>query len=179
MSDKPLEIDFSIDRFRKGDRDEFRWIYNKYYDALYIFVYRIVKKETEAEDILSDSFIKLWRLRERFDSLDKIRNSLYLICKNASIDHLRHVQKELKALNWLEKPENDIENRNEKITAEVLAELAKKIELLPDKCQKIVKLIYYNNLSTAEVAIQMGISNQNVLNQKARAIQILRSSIQK
>ncbi len=67
--------------------------------------------------------------------------------------------------------------KNEMIDAEVFVELNHKIENLPEKCRKIFKLIYFNNLSTSEVAEEMGISNQNVLNQKARAIHILRSGL--
>ena len=64
---------------------------------------------------------------------------------------------------------------NSMIQAEVLGEISHRIEELPNKCRQIFKLIFYNNLSTAEVSSKLGISNQNVLNQKAKAIQILRS----
>lgn len=59
----------------------------------------------------------------------------------------------------------------------MLGVLSKKIESLPDKCRKIFELIYINNLNSAEVAAVLGISKRNVLNQKARAIHIVRASI--
>ena len=178
MSGKTFTPDFSIDRFREGDRNEFKRVYDSSYDELYIFAYNLVRKETEAQDITSETFIKLWRLRGNFESLNNIRAFLYVTCRNACIDYLRFLQKQRtvhKEIQYLE--EMGADEKNELINAKVLGELSKKIESLPGKCRKIFELIYLNNLSTSEVAAQMGVSNQNVLNQKARAINILRSSL--
>ncbi|MBN9382782.1 MAG: RNA polymerase sigma-70 factor [Chitinophagaceae bacterium] len=178
MSGKTFTPDISIDRFREGDRDEFKRVYDSCYEELYIFAYNLVRKETEAQDITSETFIKLWRLRGNFESLSNIRAFLFVTCRNACIDYLRFLQKQRtvhKEIQYLEEMEAD--EKNEMINAKVLGALSKKIESLPDKCRRIFELIYINNLSTSEVAAQMGVSNQNVLNQKARAISILRSSL--
>jgi len=178
MIGKTLTLDFSIDRFRKGDREEFKRVYNSCYDGLYTFAYNLVRKETEAQDITTETFIKLWRLKENFESLNNIRAFLYVTCRNASFDYLRFLQRQRmvnKEILYLEEVDGDI--KNEMISAQGLSELSQKIKSLPGKCRRIFELIYFNNLSTAEVAARMGISNRNVLNQKARAIHILRSSL--
>jgi len=180
MSGKTLTPDsFSIERFREGDRHEFKRVYESCYDALYVFAYNLIRKEAEAQDITTETFIKLWRLRANFESLNNIRAFLYVTSRNACIDHLRFLQKQRtahKELSYFE--ELEVGAKNEMITAEVLSSLSIKIKALPQKCREIFELIYIKNLSTAEVAAQMGVSNQNVLNQKARAINILRSSLQ-
>lgn len=178
MSGKTFTPDFSIERFRGGDRDEFKRVYDSCYEELYIFSYNLVRKEAEAQDITTETFIKLWRLHANFENLSNIRAFLFVTCRNASIDYLRFLQRQKtahKEIQYLE--DMGIDEKNEMINAQVLGALSKKIESLPDKCRKIFQLIYVNNLSTAEVAAQMGVSNQNVLNQKARAISILRSSL--
>lgn len=178
MSVKISINDFSIDRFRRGSRVDFKCVYETYYDALYTFAYNLVRNEAEAQDMTTETFIKLWRLHENFESLNNIKAFLYVTNRNACLDSLRFLQKQRsvhKEVLYLIGQEGDI--KNEMIDAEVFSELNQKIEGLPEKCRKIFKLIYYNNLSTAEVAEEMGISNQNVLNQKARAIHILRSGL--
>ena len=178
MSGKTLTLDLSIDRFRAGDREEFKRVYDSCYDGLYIFAYNMVRKETEAQDITTETFIKLWRLRANFESLNNIRAFLYVTSRNACIDYLRFLQKQRSAhKEILYMEEMSGEMRNEMINAEVLGALAQQIKSLPGKCRKIFELIYVNNLTTAEVAAKMGVSNQNVLNQKARAIHLLRSSL--
>lgn len=178
MSGKTLTQDFCIARFRTGDREEFKYVYDTCYDALYLFAYNLVRKETEAQDITTETFIKLWRLHGNFESLNNIRAFLYVTSRNACIDYLRFLQKQRtvhKEISYLEEFSGEL--KNEMISAEVLSVLSQKIKSLPGKCRKIFELIYINNLTTGEVAAKMGVSNQNVLNQKARAIQLLRSSM--
>ncbi|MES1161104.1 MAG: sigma-70 family RNA polymerase sigma factor, partial [Bacteroidota bacterium] len=93
-------------------------------------------------------------------------------------DFLRHLKVERKThgrIRYSQKIEELLPN--EIIDAEVFIVLARLIEQLPGKCRKIFELIYYNNMTTSEIAQEMGITNQNVLNQKARAIHILRSGL--
>jgi RNA polymerase sigma-70 factor (family 1) len=177
MSGKTLTPDFCIQRFQQGDRREFQRVYESCYDALYIFAYNLIRKEAEAQDITTETFIKLWRLKENFESLSNIRAFLYVTSRNACIDHLRLLQKQRSAHQEILYLEREGDMKNEMITAEALSVLSLKIKALPRKCREIVELIYVNNLSTAEVAAQMGISNQNVLKQKARAISIIRSAL--
>lgn len=178
MSVKSSISDFSIDRFRDGNREDFKCMYELYYDALYTFAYNLIRDEAEAQDITTETFLKLWRLHPNFESQNNIKAFLYVTTRNACLDSLRFLQKQRsvhKEVLYLIGQDKDI--KNEMIDAEVFTELTRKIESLPDKCRKIFKLIYFNNLTTAEVAEEMGISNQNVLNQKARAISILRSGL--
>lgn len=179
MSVKSSIANFSIDRFRKGSREDFKWVYELYYDSLYTFAYNLIRKEAEAQDITTETFVKLWRLHGNFESQNNIKAFLYVTTRNACLDSLRFLQKQRsvhkEVLYLIGQEGRDI--KNEMIDAEVFTELTRKIESLPDKCRKIFKLIYFNNLSTSEVAEEMGISNQNVLNQKARAIHILRSGL--
>jgi len=178
MSVKMSIENFSIDRFRAGSLEDFQCVYELYYDTMFAFAYNLIRNEAEAQDMTTETFIKLWRLHANFESLNNIKAFLYVTNRNACLDTLRFLQKQRlvhKEVGYLVGQEGEI--KNEMIDAEVFSELNQKIEGLPDKCRKIFKLIYYNNLSTAEVAEEMGISNQNVLNQKARAIQILRSGL--
>jgi RNA polymerase sigma-70 factor (ECF subfamily) len=179
MSVKISIEDFSIDRFRQGSRVDFRCVYESYYDAMYTFAYNLIRNEAEAQDITTDTFVKLWRLHANFESINNIKAFLYVTNRNACLDALRFLQKQRtvhkEVLYLIGQEGGDI--KNEMIDAEVFSELNQKIESLPDKCRKIFKLIYFNNLSTSEVAEEMGISNQNVLNQKARAIHLLRSGL--
>lgn len=177
MSGKNFTQDFSIELFRTGDRVQFKIAYELLYEPIYIFVYNLVKDEHEAQDITTDTFVKLWRLHASFESFSNIKAFLYVTSRNACLDYFRKLQRDRSAqkeIMYLLRDGSDVKNE-EVIEATVFSELARQIESLPGKCRKIFELIYFNNLSTAEVAEQMGISNQNVLNQKAKAINILRS----
>ncbi|HEX9513629.1 MAG TPA: RNA polymerase sigma-70 factor [Puia sp.] len=178
MEQKSPQHTFSITGFREGSEQDFKHTYELYYDTIYTFAYNLIGKEDEAQDITTDTFVKLWRLHANFESLRNIQAFLYVTNRNACLDYLRHLKFERKTHKKIRYSQKVVELMpNEMIDVEVFIELDRQIEQLPNKCRKIFKLIYHNNLSTSEVAQEMGISNQNVLNQKARAIHILRAGL--
>ena len=170
--------DFTIDRFRAGDLEEFNYVFNLFYKTINIFIFSLIKTEPEAQDLTTEGFIKLWKLRDNFQSLENIKAFLYATARNASIDFLRHMQcrrnaqKEILHLIGQEEMK-----KNEIIQAEVFNELSRQIDRLPNKCQEIFKMLYFRQLNTTEVANLLNISRQTVLNQKAIAIKILRTSL--
>ena len=170
--------EFSIELFREGNRHVFKHVYDLFYETIYTFVYNLVRNEEEAQDITTDSFVKLWRLRDRFESLNNIKAFLYVTSRNASLDHFRRLQRQRsvqKEINYL----FDTEARlgHEVISAEVISELYTRIEQLPGACRRIVKMILFENLNTSEIAQKLGISNQTVLNQKAKAVSKLSKTL--
>ena len=178
MSDSSSTNNFSIELFREGDRNEFKQVYDLFYETIYTFVYNLVRNEEEGQDITTDTFIKLWRLRDRFENLNNIKAFLYVTSRNACLDHFRKVQRERsvqKEIQYL----LDMEMRanHEVIGAEVISELYSRIEKLPGTCRRIVKMILFENLNTSEIAQKLGISNQTVLNQKAKAVSRLSKAL--
>jgi RNA polymerase sigma-70 factor (family 1) len=180
MAERIDDSSFSIDLFREGNQHQFRYVFDLLYDRMYLFANNLVKTEHEAIDITSESFIKLWKLHENFESLENIKAFLYVTTRNACLDYFRFLHKQRtaqKEILYLLDKEHRVDN--EQIEAEVIGLLSKFIDDLPQKCREIFKLIYYHNLRTSEVAEQLAITQRNVLNQKARAIQILRSAMVK
>jgi len=178
MSGKTSVHDFSIERFREGNLRDFQCVYELYYETIYTFAYNLVRKSEEAQDITTETFVKLWRLQANFENLNNIKAFLYITSRNACFDHFRKLQRQRsgqKEILYLLRSENEVEN--EMIDAEVFGELSRQIEDLPFSCRRVFELIYFNNLTTSEIAEKMGISAQNVLNQKAKAIRILRSGL--
>src|SRR5258708_13247250 len=112
----------------------------------------MVKNKAQAEDIAADTFTKLWRLHENFESLNNIKAFLYTTCRNGCIDYFRHLKAEREAhagILHLLKIEELIPG--EMIDAEVFTELTRLIERLPKHRRKISNLIYNNNLSNPKL----------------------------
>jgi len=169
--------DFSIDLFCRAHRNEFKRVYEQYHTPLYRFADKLLRNE-EAEDIVTNTFVKLWYDRNKFKTLQNIKAYLYVVTRNACIDYLRLLQRQreiVKDILYLQASEEN--QYNENISPELLSKIHQRIEALPKKCRKIFELIYFENLTTAQVAARLRISNQTVLNQKARAIHFLRLSL--
>jgi RNA polymerase sigma factor (sigma-70 family) len=80
----------SIELLKAKDKKAFEELYDKYSGALFSIILRIVNNTPVAEDVLQDSFLKIWRNIENFDSSKStIFTWMLNICKNTAIDTLR------------------------------------------------------------------------------------------
>ena len=61
---------------------------NLYADGVYRFIYKNIKHEDDAKDIVQTAFEKLWRNREQVEN-EKVKSDLFTVAYNQMIDHLR------------------------------------------------------------------------------------------
>jgi RNA polymerase sigma-70 factor (ECF subfamily) len=67
-------------------------LYENYGDTLYGVAYKVVKDEELAQDVLQESFIKIWKKADSYDaSKAKLFTWLFRITRNTAIDKLRSV----------------------------------------------------------------------------------------
>jgi RNA polymerase sigma-70 factor (family 1) len=181
MSEKETDIIDFIDQFQKGEESAFNLVFNQFYNAIYFFTCRIVSTQQEARDITSDTFMKVWMLRENFKNLANIKAFLYLTARNASIDYLRQrkkqqlSQKEILYLSHEDAPGTDLDM----IRAEFYNELNLQIEQLPRQCGIVFRMIFFFGKKTHEIAAELNISSKTVLAHKRNAVMQLRSELLK
>jgi len=134
----------------------------------------------QAEDIVSEAFTKLWQRHEEFQTEEHIKAFLFVTTRNASLNYLRHIQRKTASqseLSYLQRDKDDQDVITDMIEGELLRRIYPLIETLPNKCKTIFKLIYFEDASTDEVAEKLHITPRNVLNQKRRAIQLLKKKL--
>lgn len=170
-----------VDSLNNGQQQALDGLFTQYYRALVYFAMRIIKNQEEAEDIVIESFSKLWNNRERMESVQNIKGFLYLTTRNACVDYLRtqrkirDIQKELQTLSDTVVQGIDIEMTR----AETLRHIYEEMEKLPHQCRNIFKLSVIRGLKSRDIANELNISVSNVTSQKSRAIQLLRTALVK
>jgi RNA polymerase sigma-70 factor (ECF subfamily) len=171
---------------QQGDREAFGALFNQYYAPLCSYAVTILKLSETAEDVVQETFIRLWEARESFSIEVSIRAYLYRSVHNNCISYIRN--KEV------------ISRRNKKVSDEIVyhAELAtcnmdgaalesmisgeleeffeKTILSLPEQCSRIFRLCRYDHLSYQEIAEKLGISVNTVKTQLSRAFYKLRDA---
>jgi RNA polymerase sigma-70 factor (family 1) len=167
-----------IRSFREGDKDAFRWVYDKMVRPLTYFVENIIFSTSDAEDIVANAFSKLYNARSAMKSFEHIKRWLYVIVRNESIDYLRskrRLRESHTEVAYLESASED-QLETERVKSEVFQKILAEIEKLPRQRKAILRLYFFEQKSTAEIAEQMGINSQTVLNHKAKALESLRRS---
>jgi RNA polymerase sigma-70 factor (ECF subfamily) len=169
-----------IDEFRKGDRRAFSHIYKKYSQTAFYIAQKYIPSKDIALDITAECFVKLWQRASSFESEDHIKHFLITISRNASIDYLRgqknRKEQPVELLDDL--PDFKYDEDTVKIEADAYDVLYHSIDLLPTKCRNIVRHILLGQ-TTQEIANKFKISPKTVLNQKARAIKLLKNIVLK
>ena len=180
MKKQFLEKDNWLTAFNQGNSSAFRVIFDNYNKLLFSSVIQLVKDKEQAEDIVSESFTKLWQRHDVFQTEEHIKAFLFVTSRNASLNYLRHIQRKTASqseLSYLQRDKDDQDIITDMIEGELLRKIYPMIEALPNKCKTIFKLIYFEDASTDEVAEKLHITPRNVLNQKRRAIQLLKKKL--
>jgi RNA polymerase sigma-70 factor (ECF subfamily) len=178
-----MDIDPNVlQLFREGDEKAFKAIYDRLFFPIYQYARRWLLVVQDAQDITSDSFIKLYNRRSQFESIGNIEAFLRITVRNACFDHLRHIkvktkrQEELiRELNREVEPDFAWVEIQERYMQLIYAA----VEKLPEKMKVIFLLSFEEGLKPAEIADRLGVTARTVTNQKINAIQILRRSLEK
>ncbi|MBO9203976.1 MULTISPECIES: RNA polymerase sigma factor [Niastella] len=165
-----------IDTLKNGGPEALQTLLKQFYSPLCLFAERLLTDRAAAEDIVGESFIKLWNKRSDFETTQNIKAFMYITVRNACLNHLKQAKRDSlskKQLAYLmgEKEEFVL---NEMIRAEVLKEIMQEINNLPEQCRKVLKMGYLEGLRNQEIANLLNISIHTVRNQKVRAIQLLK-----
>src|SRR3954452_9900534 len=78
-----------VARARSGDADAFRALVERHSRALFRLAFRMTGNETDAEDVVQESFLRAYRQLARFDERAAFGTWLYRIATNCSLDLVR------------------------------------------------------------------------------------------
>lgn len=178
---EPMTEGELIAMFRSGDREALKHLYGLHFKTLCYFAAKVVLDSQQAEDIVADSYVKLWTLRANFDTLTNIRAFLYITVRNACFNYLRHAKRMTAAQQeMLYLFQNDSQQLQfHEIEASLLDKIYGEIESLPKQCREVFKLFYLERLNTTEIAERMKLSRNTVQNHKIRAMKLLRTALLK
>lgn len=167
-----------INSLKLGREEGLTAIYREYKHALLYFSLQFVDRET-AEEIVSDSFIKVWKLREHFHSEEKLKAFLYISTKNACLNHLRKPQSkwQLEDMNaWNESLFEEPEIYSKILQTELLKQIYAEVSKLPEKQRDVFRMTYLEDMTVDEISKRMNISPNAVYIYRSRAIAWLKNS---
>jgi RNA polymerase sigma-70 factor (ECF subfamily) len=167
--------------FQQGSKEAFAAVYNMHYSRLYGFIKKLTDNREEAQDITTETFVKLWKLHANFNTAENIKAFLYITARNACMDYLRYRQRQTtnkQELGYvLVQQEDGLSPFNDEIKTAVLKQIHNEIENLPTQCRRIFKMAWLEGKKNAAIAEQLALTEQTVRNQKARAVKILRLAL--
>jgi RNA polymerase sigma-70 factor (ECF subfamily) len=155
-----------IKNLKKGDVLSFDNIFKKYSKKVYYFAFSYLKNREEAQDVVQEVFMNLWRYRNQINEYYVFSKYLFKITYNTTCKRFRKQASDKKQLeefvrnSILEDNSTnlDIEYNNLLETANVF------IEKMPARQKKIFLLSINEQLTTEQIAQQLNISKKTVEN---------------
>lgn len=163
----------------------YKALFRKYYPNLLFYATRMVGEE-EAEDVVQDVFLELWKRKDTMEIGEQIQAFLYRAVYTRSLNVLKHRSIEsgyaaiveeinLKRAEFYQPDNNEVIRRIE--NRELRKEINDAINELPDKCKEAFKLSYLHDMKNREIADAMGISLRTVEAHMYKALKYLRSRL--
>ena len=76
-----------IENLKMGDHSAFRRLFDKYSQAMYAFAFRYLHSVEAAEDVVQETFLKIWNNRGQLKTGTSFRSYLFTITLNAVRKH--------------------------------------------------------------------------------------------
>ena len=152
----------SMLRERKTRDDGFRLLMNTYKEKIYWYIRRLVISHEDAEDILQETFINVYRYVGSFKGESHIYTWLYRIATNECIRHFKRVNKQLQKVEMDEKMMNSFETNDTENEEAILVKFQKALLQLPEKQRIVFNMRYYDELSYKEMGEILN-SSENAL----------------
>jgi RNA polymerase sigma-70 factor (ECF subfamily) len=168
----------------KGDPEAFEELYGRYYGRIFAFAYRRLRSRELAEDVTADVFMKALDALPRFTWQGvSVSAWFYRIANNRITDHFRRTGQSGKGMVGIDEVKTLVDERplpEDRILAALRrAEVEEAIGLLSEQDQLVITLIFYEELSSSEVAAVMGISTNLVYVRLHRALKRMRRVLER
>lgn len=154
-------------------------LFDLYYSRLYYFAFKLIDNDMESQDIAQEAVLSFWQRRENFSTgtLKEAEAFMFTVVRNRCYNYIRnqntHSTKQAMLARTLELFDESLELSI--IQEDIFNRIYQEIHQLPPAQVQLLKMIFIENLETAEIAERLAITPNNVRNQKARALEKLKA----
>lgn len=160
----------------KGDRQKQKHLFELYHRKMFVVCLRYTKNQLDAEDILQESFVKVFEHIGGFRKECPLEQWIKRIVVNTALKFLRK-KRSLNEVEDVQELENSLPDEEFTLSAYHFKDLLKMIQKLPQKCQVIFNLVAIEGYQHNEVAEMLQINEGTSKSQYARAKLLLKNMI--
>ncbi len=177
----PLNIESANDaelirKLANGDQNAYFEIFETHWERLYGIAKRLLVESEPAKDIVQEVFMSLWEKRES-SSIENLEHYLARAVKFAALNAIRNdhfkYSEEINSDLHLVSVTNDLEYQ------EFESKVNAVIAMLPERCKEVFLLSREQDLTNAEIAKKLNLSQRTVETHISNALKHLRKNIPK
>ncbi len=172
-----------VARIRAGDHAAFKALYDRYADVMFAFAYSSLKSRDEAQDVVQDVFLSVWKNRARWELTTSLRAYLMRGVFNRVATLRRHLRVELAGEETILRDADSSDwayrtSADEGLDGQELAEaLERAVSSLSPRAQQAYRLVREHHMTYAEGAQVMGITPHTLEQHVMKALKSLREQL--
>lgn len=168
-----------IRQIAAGDTGAFSSFFDRYRNRLFVFVEQLIHSKSDAEEIVQDTFLKVWQTAPRLLEVDQPGYYIYTIARNKTLNHMRKIarNRQLVSQVWANQSELDNSLEDKLRTKEVKEIIDNAVAHLSSQKQEIFRLSREQGLSHTEIAAQLGLSQSRIKNCMVEILKHLKASL--
>jgi RNA polymerase sigma factor (sigma-70 family) len=140
----------------RGDKKAITLLYENYADALYGVIKKIITDDDTAQDVLQESFIKIWRYSKKYDSSKaKLFTWLYRIAYNTAIDKIRSLKN--KGGNEIQLDKSNVYKISAGELNQDVIDIHKHLNSLDEKYQIVINALFFEGMTQQEASEELDI----------------------
>ena len=164
----------------QGSEPAFTLLFNRYKHKLYSYLLSLTTSPQIAEDIIQDTFLKLWKDRASLKAIDYFNAYLFTMTRNLAINSFKRMARETAILAALQPQQNNpaatvADNLSLKEVEQLLHQT---IQSLPPQQKLIYTLSREQGLKHEDIAHQLHLSSSTVRNHIVQALRTIRKKIE-
>ncbi len=185
---KYLEEDL-IEGLRNGNTSVFKYIFQLYYKPLFTYAQTIVKYTYLAEELVQESFLRIWENRSNILITSSLKSYLYQCIHNNCVNFIKKEKTNtIRTTAWIDDvllhAEMALMNYSEDILDKIISDelehyLKIHIGELPPQCREIFEMSREQHFTYPEIATKLGVSINTVKTQMFRALDKLKEAQKK
>lgn len=166
-------------RIADGDETAFSTLYTQYDRLLYSFLWKLTKSSDTAEEIVQETFLRVWLNRDKFPEVEHPRAYIFRIASNIAATWLgrRFIAQKAIDAHQCEQPAGTDEVQEALALKDLSTLVARIIAEMPEQRRQIYLLHREAGLRSQEIADQLGLSPSTVRNTIATAIRFIREKL--
>ena len=167
-------------QIQANDRLALNTLFTQYYEKLCRFANTYLRHAVEAEEVVADVFVYLWKNRHQLTIEKNLKAYLYIAVKHAALAVLKKQQPLYEDLDDI-LLETDFADFTTPEQALVQKELQHHIDVavgaLPHRCKQVFMMSRFDNLTYREISEILDISENTVENHLVKALSHLRKAV--
>ena len=170
-----------LQKISGGHQKAFDTLFERYRDRLFYYLLKATKSKETAEEIVLDTFLKIWTGRSILTEIDHFEAFLFRIARNKALDFLRRVEKnKLRQMELWEQLQRSASGEvadQALLLAEINAAVRQAVEQLSPQRKMVFQLSRDQGLTYEQIARRLHISSHTVRNHLAASLQFIRANL--